>query len=203
MRRVALTGGIATGKSYVRARLAAAGIPTIDADTLARRVVEPGTPGFDAVRARFGDAVLAADGRLDRRALAARVFGDAAARHDLEGIVHPAVRAEMEAWFEAQARAGAPLVVADIPLLFETGRDRAFDTVVVVACRPDQQLARLIARDTLTEAEARARVAAQIPIDEKVARATHVVRTDGTFAETDAAVDALLPSLGVTNRPSA
>jgi dephospho-CoA kinase len=187
MLKVALTGGIATGKSYVRGRLAALGTPTLDADRLAREAVAPGSPGFHAVVARFGSGVVAPDGTLDRARLAAIVFADEAARHDLEAIVHPVVYANIEAWLAALAAQvpAPPLAVVDIPLLFETGRTGAFDAVVVVACAPALQVARVMARDGATEAEARRRLAAQWPIEEKVRRADLVIRTDGSFEDTD------------------
>lgn len=192
MLKVALTGGIATGKSYVRQRLAARSVPTVDADTLARRVVEPGTAGLSAITARFGRGVLGSDGQLDRKALSAIVFGNAAARADLEAIVHPAVYTAIDAWFAGQARAGTPFAVADIPLVYETGRAGDFDAVIVAACHPERQRERLIARDGLTAPEAAERLAAQWPIERKVDLADFVVRTDGTFADTDAQVDAAL-----------
>lgn len=185
MLKVALTGGIATGKSYVLARFAALGIPTVDADRLARQLVEPGSPAWGAIRARFGPGVFDADGQLNRRALAAIVFADPAARRDLEAILHPLVYQAIETWFAARAQEGHRLAIADIPLLYETGRAAAFDAVIVVACPPEEQLARLMARDGLSEAEARQRLAAQWPIGEKVERADFVIRTDGSFEETD------------------
>jgi dephospho-CoA kinase len=191
MRRVALTGGIATGKSSVLRRLAAHGIPTIDADRLAHDALAPGTPGAARVAARFGPGVAGADGQIDRAALARLVFGDAAARVDLEAIVHPAVYDGIAAWF-AELPPSATVGVADIPLLFETGRDRDFDEVVVTACSPEEQVRRLRARDGLSEAEARARLAAQWPLAEKVARAGTVLDTSGTHEATDAQVDALV-----------
>ena len=191
MRRVALTGGIATGKSWVLRRLGTHGIPTIDADRLAHAVLEPGTPGLARVIARFGAAIAGADGQLDRAALGRLVFADAGARADLEAIVHPAVYDAIAQWFEALP-AATVVAVADIPLLFETGRDREFDEVVVTACPPDEQLRRLGGRDGLDEAEARARIAAQWPIGEKVARAGTVIDTSGTHEATDAQVDALV-----------
>lgn len=194
MRRVALTGGIATGKSFVRARLAERGVPTIDADTLARAVVEPGTPALAAIRARFGAGVMAADGTLDRQALGAIVFADPAARLDLEAIVHPAVRAATTSWFEHLDPA-VPFAVADIPLLYEVGRDRDFDEVIVAACPPSVQLERLMARDGLTAGAAQARIDAQWPIAEKVRRADYVIDTGGTPASTREQVDALLARL--------
>lgn len=183
MKRVALTGGIATGKSYVRAQFEALGVPTIDADLLARQAVEPGAPAFRAVVDRFGPGVVGPSGALDRRRLGAIVFADPEARRDLERIVHPYVRQAMEAWF-ARLDPLHPFAVADIPLLYETGREREFDVVVVAACAPETQVARVMARDRLTEAEARQRLAAQLPIEEKVRRADHVIRTDGPFKET-------------------
>jgi dephospho-CoA kinase len=191
MRRIGLTGGIATGKSYVASRMREAGVPVVDADVLAREAVAPGSEGLAAVVARFGAGVLAADGGLDRRALAAVVFRDAAARRDLEAIVHPRVRAATDAFFAALPPA-TPVAVADIPLLFEAGRQRDFDEVVVVACDPRTQLDRVMARDGVAREDAERRLAAQWPIADKVARADHVIRTDGTFADTDAQVEALV-----------
>jgi dephospho-CoA kinase len=195
MRRVALTGGIATGKSHVRAQLERLGVPTIDADKLARDVVAPGTPGFDAVVARFGRSVLDADGTLDRRKLASLVFADSAARRDLEHIVHPAVRRAIDEWFESLDDSPSGTAIADIPLLYETGRDRDFDAVIVTACTPEAQIERIKARDGLNDAEAKARLAAQLPIDEKVRRADYVIRTDGTIDETNRQVGELLGRL--------
>lgn len=187
MLKVALTGGIATGKSYVRGRLAALGVPTLDADLLAREAVAPGSLGFRAVVDRFGPDVVRPDGTLDRARLAATVFVDDAARRDLEAIVHPAVYAAIEAWLASLATQlpAPPMAVADVPLLFETGCAGAFDAVIVTACAPALQVARLIARDGLTEAEARRRLAAQWPLEEKVRRADFVIRTDGSFDDTD------------------
>lgn len=190
--RVALTGGIATGKSRCAAMFRAAGVPVIDADVVARDVVAPGTDGLAAVTARFGPSVLTDDGSLNRDALGALVFADAAARRDLEAIVHPRVYDAIHAWFNAQT---APLAIADIPLLFETGRHADFDSVVVAACRPDQQLARLMARNGLSDVDARARMAAQWPIGDKVARADFVIDTSGTLGETDARAASVLEQL--------
>jgi dephospho-CoA kinase len=191
VRRIALTGGIATGKSHVRARFNAQGIPTIDADVVAREVVAPGTPRLAAIAARFGRDVLLEDGTLDRRALGAIIFGDAGARRDLEQIVHPAVRTRIDAWFSALDPAVHHWAIADIPLLYETGRDRDFDQVVVVACEPETQVQRVMQRDGLSEADARRRLAAQLPIGEKVQRADYVIRTDGSYEETDRQVEAV------------
>jgi dephospho-CoA kinase len=186
--RVALTGGIATGKSHVRRELERLGVPTIDADVLARDAVAPGSAGLAAVIRRFGRDVVNADGTLNRRALAALVFADPDARRDLEGIVHPEVRRASDAWFASLDPAACRFAVADIPLLYETGRDRDFDRVIVTACEEATQRQRLMARDGLTEAEARQRMAAQLPLAEKVRRADYVIRTDGTRDATDAEV---------------
>jgi dephospho-CoA kinase len=196
MLRVGLTGGIATGKSTVRRRLASRGVPTIDADILARHVVAPGTPGAAAVARRFGPSVIGPDGGIDRDALGAIVFADPAARADLEGLIHPAVYEAIDAWFDALPH-DTPLAVADIPLLFETGRAGDFDVVVVTACDADEQLRRIVRRDGLSEEAARQRIAAQWPLAEKVRRADHVVDTGRPQAETDAAIDALLARLSV------
>jgi dephospho-CoA kinase len=185
MKRVALTGGIATGKSHVRAQLQQLGVPTIDADKLAREVVAAGTPGFDAVLTRFGRDILDESGALDRRKLGSIVFADPVARRDLEQIIHPAVRGAIDAWFASLGDKAPGFAIADIPLLYETGRHREFDAVIVTACAPETQIARVVARDGITEAEARARVAAQLPIEEKASRADYVIRTDDAFEETN------------------
>jgi dephospho-CoA kinase len=196
MKRVALTGGIATGKSWVLRRFASLGVPTIDADVVAREVVAPGTAAAARILSRFGRAVMDDDGALDRKALAAIVFADAGARADLEAIVHPAVYEAIRAWFAALP-ADTPLALADIPLLYETGHADEFDAVVVTACSPEEQVRRLVARDGVDETGARRRLAAQWPIEEKVRRADYVIHTDGTHAETDAQVDAVLARLSV------
>jgi dephospho-CoA kinase len=195
MLRVALTGGIGTGKSVVLARVADHGIPVADADRLSHEAIEPGTSACDAVRARFGDGVMDADGRVDRTRLGAIVFADAAARRDLEAIIHPAVRRAIETWMAAQAAAGAALAVVEIPLLFETGRADDFDRVVVAACEPDIQLRRVVVRSGLSPADAGRRVAAQLPITEKVAGADYIVRTDGSMAQTLAHTDRVIQRL--------
>ena len=194
MIRAALTGGIATGKSYCLARFVALGVPVIDADALARDAVAPGSAGLRAVTERFGTHLLKADGTLDRAALGAIVFSDRTARGQLEAIIHPEVRRRIGEWF-AQLPHGTAVAIADIPLLFETGQEHDFDRVIVCSSDPSVQLRRVVARDGLSEEEARKRLAAQWPIDEKAARAHYVIRTDGTFAETDAQVARVLEAL--------
>lgn len=186
MLKVALTGGIATGKSYVLERFRAHGAPTIDADLLVHQALAPGAAAAQAVRSRFGPDVLDHGGAIDRRKLGAIVFADPAARRDLEAILHPAVYDEIVRWFrDLETRAAATLAVADIPLLFETGREAAFDKVIVIACDPALQVRRIVARDGISEKEARQRLSAQLPIAEKIGRADFVIRTDGVKEETD------------------
>jgi dephospho-CoA kinase len=187
--RVGLTGGIATGKSEVSARLAERGAVVIDADTLAREVVEPGTPGLAEVVVAFGPAVLDSTGAVDRAALAEQVFGDDAARRRLEAIIHPRVR-ERAAEIEALAPQDA-VVVHDIPLLVETGQAAEFDIVVVVDCPPERQLERLTTRRSLTAPEARARIAAQAAREDRLAVADRVISNTGTLAALREAVDDL------------
>lgn len=176
MLRVGLTGGIASGKTSVADQLAARGAVVIDSDVLAREVVEPGTPGLVAIVQRFGEEVLTG-GRLDRARLGALVFADPAARHDLESIVHPAVRARA-AELERQAPADA-VVVHVIPLLVETGQARDFDVLVVVDLDPAAQLERLRNRNGLSVEEARSRMVAQASRVERLAVADHVLENDG------------------------
>lgn len=195
MQRVALTGGIATGKSHVLAVFTALGVPTIDADILAREAVAPGTIGFEAVKARFGPSILDPTGALDRRKLGDIIFADAQARRDLEAIIHPAVVAAIDRWFTGLEGAAAGFAIADIPLLFETGREHQYDIIVVTACELQTQIRRLIARDRVTDTEARQRISAQLPIEEKVRRADYVIRTDGMVAETNAQVHAVYQRL--------
>jgi dephospho-CoA kinase len=194
MRRAALTGGIATGKSYCLARFASLGARVVDADRLAREAVAPGTAGLARVVERFGPEFLLPDSSLDRPALGRLVFADRTARADLEAIIHPEVYRRIGEWF-ANLPAGTGLAIADIPLLFETGHEHDFDVVIACACSRAEQLRRLVARDGLTEEAARARLDTQWPIEEKIARAHLVIRTDAGFAETDRAVAAAYEKL--------
>ncbi len=184
MLRVGLTGGIATGKSYCLQHFSELGVPVVDADRLARDAVALGSAGLAAVVERFGAEVLAPDGSLDRALLGRIVFGDSRARAALEAIVHPEVYRRIREWLANLPR-NTRFAVADIPLLFETGHNHDFDVVVVAACDPTEQLRRLVARDGLSEPDARARLAAQWPIEEKVKRGDYVIWTDRGFAETD------------------
>lgn len=182
MYRVALTGNIASGKSAVADEWSRLGAHVIDADILARRAVEPGSDALRRIRQQFGDEVTV-DGALDRAALARVVFGDAAKRRELEAIVHPEVerlRAEEEA---RAAEHGEAIVVHAIPLLFETGLEPQFDTIVVVDAEERVRLERLVSMRSLTERDARAMIAAQEPAQAKRTRADYVIENNGTLDE--------------------
>lgn len=192
MLRVGLTGGIGSGKSAVTRRLAELGAVVVDADVLAREVVAPGTPGLADVVAEFGPEVLRADGTLDRDRLGAIMFADPAARARLNAIVHPLVAAAT-----AQRFAAAPadaIVVHDVPLLVEVGLASAYDAVVVAAS-PGTQLDRLVQLRGLSPADAQARIAAQAPLADKVAVASHLIDNNGSLAELDARVRTLWAAL--------
>lgn len=194
MLTVALTGGIATGKSYVLRRLQELGVPCIDADELAHGVMAPGTEATLAIAEQFGD-VLAADGAVDRQKLGPIVFADPAGRRALEAIVHPAVYRAIAAGVRGFERIGAgPLAMVDIPLLYETGHAGEFAKVVATVCPPEMQLARLAERGLSRDAGEQ-RLSAQLPAEEKARRADYVIRTDGTFEETDAQVLQVLREL--------
>jgi dephospho-CoA kinase len=193
--RVALTGGIATGKSYVLDVFRRRGVPCLDADTLAHGVMAAGTEATAAVANRFGADVLDASGSVDRRKLAPIVFADDDARRDLEAIVHPAVRRAIAAGLRAfELVDAAPLAIVDIPLLFETDRAKDFDRVIATMCSPATQHQRLLARG-LTAADAETRLAAQLPAADKAARADLVISTEGTYEDTDVQVDRVLEEL--------
>lgn len=189
MRFVGLTGGIGSGKSTASAMLAARGAAVIDADRLAREAVAPGTPGFDAVIEAFGPGVRSDGGDLDRTALAAVVFADPTRRAALESIVHPEV-ARRTAEIVASHADTDHVVVLDSPLLIESGRHRDVELVIVVRAQVETQVARLVARGVV-EADARARISAQMPLDDKLALADVVLDNDGTVSELEAQVEAL------------
>lgn len=195
MLKVALTGGIATGKSHVLQELRRRGVPCLDADEMAHAVTMAGTDATREIVRRFGAGVLDSTGAVDRKKLAAVVFEDASARRDLEAIVHPAVYQAIAAGLRAiEGADGPPLAVVDIPLLYETGRAAEFDKVIATTCRADVQRTRLIARG-LTAEEARQRLEAQLPSEDKANRSDYVIRTDGTLADTAAQVEQVLAEL--------
>jgi len=194
MQLVALTGGIAAGKSLVAARLRELGAVIVDADMLARQAVAPGSPGLATVVEAFGPGVLQQDGSLDRPALGALVFGDGERLARLNAIVHPEVQRLARAAFAAAEEADPDAVVVyDIPLLAETidERDESFDRIVVVSADEATRLRRMVEQRGMTEAAARDRIAAQASEADRLRLATDVIRNDGGVAETLAEVDAL------------
>jgi len=191
VRVIGLTGGIACGKSTVAAMLRELGAPVIDADELARRVVEPGSPGFTEVVQRFGRDVVGPDGTLDRKKLGAIVFADAEARRDLNAITHPRIAAASQAEIVKLAAAGTSIAIYEAALLVENKIHLGLDGLIVVAAPLKVQLARLIDRDGSTEAEAAARIAAQLPLADKLAVATWVVDNGGDVDDTRRQVVAL------------
>lgn len=188
MRTIGLTGGIATGKSTVAALLTERGAIVVDADSAAREVVEPGQPALAEIAAHFGDFVVR-EGRLNRAALGELIFADPSARRELEAITHPRIRQRLAQLTQRAMALEPPLVVVDIPLLFETGRAETFDGVMVVYASPQTQAARLRDREGLGETAIAQRLAAQIPIDDKRGRATWVIDNDGPLEATVAQID--------------
>ena len=183
--RVGLTGGIASGKTTVAGFLSELGAFVLDADRIGHELLAPGGGAVDAVAARFGRDVLAADGGIDREALGKRVFGDPEGRKTLEAIVHPGIRDEIERRIVAHARSGtgSGVAIVDAALLVETGQYKSFDRLIVLRCERDTQLRRLEARG-LTEAEAEARLGAQAPLETKLAAADYVIDTETETNET-------------------
>jgi len=186
---VGLTGGIATGKSTVTGMLASPSVRVVDADALAREVVEPGTPAHARIVAEFGKGVLQPDGRLDRARLGEIVFPDPDRRKRLEAITHPAIRARFEQIMADLERQGFDgILIWDAALLVESGGHSKMDKVVVVTTDPATQLARLMARDGSTEEAARARTASQMPLAVKARVADYVIDNSGSREETEARV---------------
>jgi len=185
--RIGLTGGIGSGKSMVAQRLRDLGAAVVDADAIAREVTAPGGPAYAAIVRAFGQSVLCCDGSLDRKALAARVFADEAARRQLNALTHPHIRQRMaEEGARLAATPGVGVVVFDIPLLLETtdGSDLGLEGVVVVTAADAVRIARLTARDGLTPRDARQRLDAQMPLAQKVARADWVIDNNGSAEQT-------------------
>lgn len=187
---IALTGGIASGKSTVAQMLVRRGAELIDADVIAREIMEPGHPVLAAVAEHFGQAILLPEGRLDRSSLAAIVFSDPEKRKVLEGITHPAIRREMKKRMtELEARDPRRLVVADIPLLFELGLESQYDDVMVVYVPRELQLERLMARNGLKHEEAEARLQAQMDIELKREKADILIDNSLGREETERQID--------------
>lgn len=192
---IGLTGGIASGKSTVARMLRDAGLHLLDADVIAREVVEPGTPALEAIVEAFGPDILTPEGTLDRGALGARVFGDDEALATLNGIVHPAVGTRTAELLDAARERGEPLVIYDAALLVENKIYRMMDGLIVVALPRESQRARLMARDGLDAKAADARIDSQMPLEEKVAVADWVIDNAGSLENTRDQVNALIPIL--------
>ena len=203
MHVVGLTGGIGSGKSSLADALRELGVPVVDADQVARRCVAVGTPGLEAVIARFGDGVLAVDGSLDRAALAEIVFADASARRDLEAIIHPCIRAGIDATLtELRDRPVPPEVaVVEHPLLVETGGYARVDTVLVVEAPIEMRIARLVAARGMAESDARNRISAQADDAERRAVADIVVINDGDIEALRAQAQSILARVGSAGTP--
>lgn len=188
MRLIGLTGGIASGKSTVARLLERLGAAVVDADLLAREVVEPGEEALQAIAARFGEEVLNSDGTLNRAKLGEIVFADPSARRDLEGITHPAIRRMADERLERLQRAGVQTAFYMAPLLFEAGIASRFPEIWVVYVAPETQLERLMARDGLERSAALARIASQMPMAQKRALGQVVVDNSGSKEELEAQV---------------
>lgn len=186
-----LTGGVGMGKSTVAQLLKRRGVPLVDTDELARKVVEPGRPALREIQEMFGAAVIGPDGALRREELARRVFASELSRKQLETILHPRIRALWQAQVTQWREEGVPLGVVDIPLLFETNAARCFDKVICVACSGPAQLQRLAARGWSTE-QIQQRIGAQWSIEKKLALADYVIWTEGNPDITAAQLDRIL-----------
>lgn len=195
LRVFGLTGGIGSGKTTAAALFRQRGVPVVDADELAREAVAPGSAGLAQVKAAFGPEILAADGSLDRKRLGALVFADADARRRLNAITHPIVRHLSQERFRALDEQGVTLAGYDVPLLFEVGLDAVLRPIVVVAVPEATQLSRLVARDGSSEQAARERMAAQLPLADKRARADYVLDNDGSREALAAQIDRLVERL--------
>ncbi len=200
MRVFGLTGNIACGKSLVERLIAAAGVPVIDADQVAREVVEPGQPALAEIGAAW-PSVIDTDGRLDRAALGAIVFANPESRTRLEGMTHPRIFARMAEQIARFGAAGHELAVVSAPLMIESGSYRNYAGIVVVTCPEEVQLSRLMSRDTFDEAAARARMNSQMPQAEKASFADFVIDNSGAIEETAAQVDEWLRTIGHDGEP--
>ncbi len=186
MRVIGLTGGIASGKSAAARILSELGARVVDADAVARDIVAPGEPALAEIAKKFGAEMIQRDGTLDRKRLGAAIFGDAEKRRALNAITHPRIAVATQARLAELRAEGVPVAVYEAALLVENGIHHGLDGLIVVTCDEATQLARLIARDGYTEADARARIAAQAPNADKLAAATWVVDTSGPLADTKA-----------------
>jgi dephospho-CoA kinase len=184
MQKIAITGGAGSGKSTVARMFKELGAEVLDADAAARDAVAVGTPAWGELRRRFGDDYFNPDGALNRSKLAQKVFADPEARRQLDALLHPLVAQELQSKIADLERRGVDLVLVEVPLLFETGGERGFNRVIVVAASEAERIRRLRERDHRNEAEIRGILAAQWPLADKVARADYVVDNGGELADT-------------------
>ncbi|HET9953988.1 MAG TPA: dephospho-CoA kinase [Polyangiaceae bacterium] len=191
----ALTGGIGSGKSTVSRHYRARGLPVVDADQLAREVVASGQPALEDIRRDFGPELVSASGELDRTALADIVFSDPHQLARLEGLLHPRIQQLAAARFAALAERGEPLAAYEVPLLFEKGLDRFYSPVVLVSAPRDVQVARARGRDASSTQAVLARIAAQMPLEAKAAKADYVIDNSGELSQTLASADRVLEAL--------
>lgn len=189
---IGLTGSIATGKSTVANRFKEHGIPVVDADLIARQVVEPGSETLQKIAQAFGESALHADGTMNREEIGRQIFGNEEKRALLNGIIHPAIRKEMLRQKDHHLANGKKIVILDIPLLFESKLEHFVEQILVVATSREIQKQRLMARNGLSEQEALERMNSQLSIDDKAKWADEVIRNDGTLEELEAQVDALV-----------
>lgn len=189
---IGLTGSIASGKSTVSAMLKQKGFPIVDADEIARLVVEPGTEVMKEIQQTFGDTIVKKDGSLNREKLGERIFNDKTEREKLNAIIHPAIRAEMQRQKDEWIAGGANTVIMDIPLLFEGGSQHTVEKIIVVSVTPEIQKQRLMSRNGLTEEEALTRIASQLPVKQKEAGADAVIFNNGTVDESEQQLNDIL-----------
>lgn len=190
-----LTGGIATGKSTIAQFFKDAGIPIIDTDQLAKQALQPGEAPYDALVAEFGDDYVNVDGTINRKKLAQTLFTDKDAQSKINAIVHPYVLTRTRSLIRQYQEANEPIIVVDVPLLFESGFDKEMDQTLVVYTTKAIQLARLTTRDAIDEAYAKKKIAAQWPLTKKKTLATHTINNSKSILETKRAFDTLLNTL--------
>jgi len=196
MKKIGLTGGIATGKSYVLEVFRELGCEVLDADRVAHEVIERGQPAYQQIIDHFGEVVTGPDGRIDRAKLGAIVFNDKSEREKLNSIVHPKVFEMQTRWFEeVMQKNRSAIAVVDAALMIETGSYRRFDKLIVVHCAPDLQLERLMKRSNMSREDARARISSQLPSMEKIKYADYTIDTSGGFVETRRQVETIYHEL--------
>jgi dephospho-CoA kinase len=201
MLHVGLTGNIATGKSYAASAFSVLGADIIDADRVAHEVLAFGTPAYFKIVDAFGEQILGGSREIDRKKLGQIVFSDATKRSTLNALTHPEVGAEIQRRISSlEQSSSSGIIIVDAALMVETGGYKIYDCLIVAACDPSLQVSRIMSRDGLTEAEARARMAAQMPIEEKLKLADYAINTSGTFAQTDDQVKAIYQDLTIRER---